>query len=65
VKRIRELRAQGMGMIAIARKLKCGGGTVQRALKEDAGQDAEVVTGGRSSVGRGLSRPGLGAQVRQ
>jgi DNA invertase Pin-like site-specific DNA recombinase len=33
VKRIRELRAQGMGMVAIARKLKCGGGTVQRVLR--------------------------------
>jgi DNA invertase Pin-like site-specific DNA recombinase len=38
VARIRALRAQGMGMVAIARKLKCGGGTVMRALKEDAGQ---------------------------
>jgi DNA invertase Pin-like site-specific DNA recombinase len=28
VKRIRELRAQGMGMVAIARKLRCGTGTV-------------------------------------
>jgi DNA invertase Pin-like site-specific DNA recombinase len=37
VKRIRELRAQGMGMVAIARKLKCGGGTVWRALREDEG----------------------------
>jgi DNA invertase Pin-like site-specific DNA recombinase len=33
--RIRALRAQGMGMVAIARKLKCGGGTVWRALRED------------------------------
>jgi DNA invertase Pin-like site-specific DNA recombinase len=38
VKRIRELRARGLGMIAIARKLHCGGGTVQRALRDDAGQ---------------------------
>jgi DNA invertase Pin-like site-specific DNA recombinase len=30
--RIRALRAQGMGMVAIARKLRCGGGTVQRVL---------------------------------
>jgi DNA invertase Pin-like site-specific DNA recombinase len=34
-KRIRELRAQGLGMVAIARKLRCGGGTVWRALRED------------------------------
>jgi DNA invertase Pin-like site-specific DNA recombinase len=30
--RIRALRAQGMGMVAIAKRLKCGGGTVMRAL---------------------------------
>jgi DNA invertase Pin-like site-specific DNA recombinase len=35
--RIRALRAQGMGMVAIARKLKCGGGTVWRALREGEG----------------------------
>jgi DNA invertase Pin-like site-specific DNA recombinase len=32
-KRIRELRAQGLGMVAIAKKLRCGGGTVQRVLR--------------------------------
>ena len=32
-KRIKELRAQGLGMVAIARKLHCGPGTVQRVLK--------------------------------
>jgi DNA invertase Pin-like site-specific DNA recombinase len=37
VKRIRELRARGMGMVAIARKLRCGGGTVQRALRDQEG----------------------------
>jgi DNA invertase Pin-like site-specific DNA recombinase len=35
--RIRALRAQGLGMVAIARKLHCGGGTVQRVLREDEG----------------------------
>jgi DNA invertase Pin-like site-specific DNA recombinase len=34
-KRIRALRAQGLGMVAIARRLRCGGGTVWRALRED------------------------------
>jgi hypothetical protein len=34
VARIRALRAQGLGMVAIARKLKCGSGTVQRALRD-------------------------------
>lgn len=37
VKRIRELRAKGMGMVAIAEKLRCGGGTVQRALRDQEG----------------------------
>jgi DNA invertase Pin-like site-specific DNA recombinase len=37
VKRIRELRAQGLGMIAIAKRLHCGGGTVQRALRDQEG----------------------------
>jgi DNA invertase Pin-like site-specific DNA recombinase len=32
--RIRQLRAAGMGMVAIARKLRCGGGTVWRALRD-------------------------------
>ena len=35
VARIRELRAQGLGMVAIGRKLRCGSGTVMRALRED------------------------------
>jgi DNA invertase Pin-like site-specific DNA recombinase len=34
-KRIQELRAQGLGMVAIGRKLRCGTGTVMRALRED------------------------------
>jgi DNA invertase Pin-like site-specific DNA recombinase len=32
VARIRALRAKGMGMVAIGRELKCGTGTVQKAL---------------------------------
>ena len=32
--RIRELRAQGMGMVAIARRLKCSPTTVQRVLRD-------------------------------
>jgi DNA invertase Pin-like site-specific DNA recombinase len=35
VKRIRALRAQGLGMVAIGRRLKCGTGTVQRALRDE------------------------------
>ena len=31
-KRIKELRSQGLGMVAIARKLRCGTGTVQKVL---------------------------------
>jgi DNA invertase Pin-like site-specific DNA recombinase len=34
-KRIRELRAKGMGIVAIGRRLKCGTGRVQRALRDD------------------------------
>jgi DNA invertase Pin-like site-specific DNA recombinase len=34
VARIRALRAKGMGMVAIGRKLRCGTGTVQRALAD-------------------------------
>jgi hypothetical protein len=32
---IRELRAQGLGMVAIGRRLKCGTGAVQRVPREE------------------------------
>ena len=35
VARIREFRAQGLGMVAIGRELRCGSGTVMKALREE------------------------------
>jgi DNA invertase Pin-like site-specific DNA recombinase len=37
-KRIRELRAKGLGILAIGRRLKCGTGRVQQALRDDDGR---------------------------